>query len=188
MTPYKASVVLERKFVCPCCNDYKFLYSHLIQPACISELRPSYTWNCDNCVSDITFSVDPVEFSVTIMDTVTPPKGQAKMLVLLELNTGDVCLKKPVYIVVEHSNYNTRGKGYASDLVKIAVWLKYYYEVHTCPTNYLDVVDVIEGLNDDPHGIFQFREVIWKPEGFNDTDFHNSGRDWSELFPSMRDE
>lgn len=184
--PQKASVVLECKFVCPCCKEYKFPYSHLIQRDCVEKLQASYTWTCPECVSNVSFSVDPADFSVTIIATVTPPKGHEKMLVLLELDTGDVTLENPICIVVEHSNYIERGKGYSTDLVEITEWLRYYYNSHTCPTNYLGVVAVVEGMSSDPHGVFRFKEVIWRPKDFNRVKFSNEGGDWSELFPSMR--
>ena len=54
---------------------------------------------------------------------------------------------------------------------------RYYYEEHTCPTNYLRAEMVIEAdtMDDDPHGIFEFVDV------FPDNDY-----DEKSLFDEVR--
>lgn len=53
---------------------------------------------------------------------------------------------------------------------------RFYYEEHTCPTNYVGGrVLMLQHLKDsDPHGIFKFEEAIWKIGEIQDEKYLNS--------------
>lgn len=72
---------------------------------------------------------------------------------LLELVPGS----KPIYIVVK-SNSNDFDK-------------RDHYEEHTCPINYLrNIVEVFEGVEADPHGLFKYIESVQTDKIIDDTD------------------
>lgn len=45
---------------------------------------------------------------------------------------------------------------------------RYFYDEHTCPTNYLDIEAIWDGADDDPHGIFAYVATIDRPVNFDD--------------------
>lgn len=68
---------------------------------------------------------------------------------------------------------------------------RYYYEEHSCPTNWFhDIVAVIEGGDADPHGFLKFVATAEIPEGF---DPKHPGADngigeaeiWAKFFPQI---
>ena len=50
--------------------------------------------------------------------------------------------------------------------------LRYYYDEHTCPTNWMRVGAVVFDGREDPHGLFRFVRVIDDAE---DRELHNGG-------------
>ena len=176
----KAITRTNLQFQCPCCEKYYFSYQHLVDEK-PGERRKRYEWTCDKCVATVEFSVDWDDLSVNIINAKKPPEGKAKALVLLRLlPVKGTVLKEPIHIVVEKKNYS-----HEEDLKKFSDDAAYHYNDHTCPTNYLSVEAIIEGNDDDPHGIFHFVEAIWMPEGFDHCEFHNKGGHWSSLFEMM---
>ena len=86
----------------------------------------------------------------------------AELLVMDKSITGS----NDVYIVVkgscpcdENGNLDVSGKAY-------------FYELHTCPYNYLRFNIRLNNDNDDPHGIFQWVESVKRPENFEDMEDH----------------
>lgn len=176
----KAVTKTKLEFQCPCCQKHYFSYQHLVDQK-QTERIANYRWTCNNCVASVKFSVDWNNSSVEIVDTNKAPEGKAKALVLLRLlPTKEAQLNEPIHIVVKKNNYS-----HEEDLKKFSDNSTYYYNDHTCPTNYLGVERIIEGDDDDPHGIFQFVEAIWMPEGFEAHEFHNKGGYWPSLFERM---
>lgn len=176
----KAITKTNLQFQCPRCEKHYFSYQHLVDQK-QTERRKRYEWTCGNCVATVEFSVDWDDLSVNIINAKKPPEGKAKALVLLRLlPVKGTVLKELIHIVVEKKNYS-----HEEDLKKFSDIAAYWYNDHTCPANYLGVVSVIEGGDDDPHGIFQFVEAIWMPEGFDSCEFHNKGGSWSSLFEKM---
>lgn len=171
----KPVLLTTRSFVCPHCNNHKFNYEHL----CQQEVAGEWRWFCNNCGSEISFSLnEQLELEVTNIKVAKHPK--ALVLLRLEPNDGD-SLKKPLYLIISTLNYR-----HTEDLAEYADQQAYYYNEHTCPSNFLGGNTVIYGNDDDPHGIFQFVEAIWMPEGFDSTEFHNNGSDYTTLFQSLR--
>lgn len=107
--------------------------------------------------------------------------SEEKHLVLLKLEAGEC----RVFFVLKQSKQNDDWKPEN---------YQYFYEKHSCPTNWFhDIVAVIEDGDADPHGFLDFVAVRDIPEGF-DPDRPgntNSGIDeaevWAELFPELND-
>ena len=38
---------------------------------------------------------------------------------------------------------------------------QYFYEEHTCPTNWLRIPMISVAGNHDPHGLFEFVDAVW---------------------------
>ena len=165
---------IKPTFTCPVCGEHDFGYAHLLtEPS-----KEVYTWSCAHCVSDISFSLK--DNTTPVLEKVkSPEEGKAFLLALLRLDTEET-LKKPIFIVVKVPNYT-----HETDLEKKKHQLRYYFDEHTCPSNYLHVT-IIEGDDDDPHGIFNFVDAVWVPNDFCWSEFRNSGGDYSTLFPCMR--
>ena len=64
---------------------------------------------------------------------------------------------------------------------------QYFYNEHTCPTNYMgDVEAVIYEKDADPHGVFEWVATIDKPE---DWDYGpEEFEEWCALFPELRED
>ena len=64
----------------------------------------------------------------------------------------------------------------------------YFYNEHTCPTNYMgDVEAVIYEKDADPHGVFEWVATIDKPEDFEE----GLPREFNELcvlFPELMED
>lgn len=57
----------------------------------------------------------------------------------------------------------------------------YYYNEHTCPTNWTDEIEAVISKGDyDPHGFATFVRRIPVPEKYDQVE-----ADWSELFPEI---
>lgn len=137
------NVQLETKafFTCSNCeNPEKNYLSHLPLGA---QAGP---WNCDQCGAEYWPTCNADGSGYTIRQELGTERGQdcLKRLKLLKL---DVEPGEDVYLVVD-------GMGDSDD--------SYFYDEHTCPTNYLKRVRAIvsqRGLqtpDDDPHGVFKY--------------------------------
>jgi hypothetical protein len=94
----------------------------------------------------------------------------SKRLILLRVD-------RPCFFVVEGNAYFSKPTDTEEDAVSHAT---YYYDEHTCPTNWTDnIVAVIQDGDDDPHGFARFVRMVESVEDYDDCDFHG----WEELFP-----
>jgi hypothetical protein len=101
------------------------------------------SWQCSGCLTQLMF-----DFESDTIQTLEEgyPDSVSKTLTLLRLDPLD----KPVYLIVEGSVFYNKDGKYNKDQ-------SYYYNEHTCPTNYLqNTFKVYVGDNDDPHGLFEF--------------------------------
>jgi hypothetical protein len=107
------------------------------------------TWTCNKChqvanikrVSEYDFDTVPVEgkkdtpVTVTLRSVTVPP-------ITLKLNTWKYA----------HSQGLSQEKYEANE--------RYFYNEHTCPTNWVREIEEIEFEGDrDPHGVFKFVSV-----------------------------
>jgi len=116
--------------VCPCCEKQTSSIDHLL------NTDISTSWYCDSCGERyrIIFKKSGEVFTQAIGERVN------KNIVLLK--NGNVGL------VVEGMSFSDAESNH-----------EYYYNEHTCPTNYmknvLAVID-LEHNDSDPHGIFEY--------------------------------
>ncbi len=124
-----------RYISCPACAKSKHAVSHL-GAGCRT------LWYCDDCGVrfDVhVLSADQVDCSVI------PDSRRKKILVRLRST-------RPVTVIVEGMSFHPDDEpdGFVERQ-------RYYYEEHTCPSNFLGVEKVMDDSGDeDPHGIFSF--------------------------------
>jgi transcription elongation factor Elf1 len=152
--------VIKTYVVCPHCNENSGgSIDHLI--ADHKEWHWG-TWYCDNCGGGFagTVTADGV-VTVNKMDD-----SFSKCFDLLRIPPQ----KSPVYIV--RSASHPTGREHAGT--------KYYYESHSCPTNWLTNIKMIsiEG-NKDPHGLIEYVGTA----AFDQKTVDDCNHDWSETFP-----
>ncbi len=121
--------------VCPSCNQPDKSVDHL------KGQRVDTMWYCDHCGKRYEFTVLP---DLTVKELKATGEYLEKAIVLLR--NGSVGL------VVEGMTFHCPGKrdDHSHD---------YFYNEHTCPTNYMRYVCAVvdlEAKDTDPHGIFQY--------------------------------
>ena len=87
------------------------------------------------------------------------------------------------YFVVE-------GLGDVDDsLAEVKTHAEYYYNEHTCPTNFARCFEAIVHKGDfDPHGVFQFVDVVWMTCDYEGRD-DNAKELWlKKAFPQLEDQ
>lgn len=170
----KVTPIIKQFFSCPNCKDHDFEVSHLDKNNIWTR-----SFTCVSCNAKVDFTYDGTE--VDIKDVELPPEGKSHILVLLKPVFQPEGSDKPVYLVVHKPNYI-----FETDLNQLQRTEEFYYNSHTCPSNYLGGTVVLEGGDDDPHGIFQFQEAVFCDATFDTTEFHNGGGDYSTIFNTLK--
>lgn len=93
-----------------------------------------------------------------------------KTLTLLRLDPQE----HPVYFVVE-----TYGDPPATEDDR--EHLMYFYEEHSCPTNYIRCEAIISKNDTDPHGLFTYVRSIPRPKALDEA--HYADALWNGAFP-----
>lgn len=128
----------KRYFTCIKGCDHEFFVEHLLDGTCSS--RTAGPWYCDVCGLGHNIEIlGNGEISVTASS-----KGQMRtQYVLLELPPQ----KESIFFEVE-------GMRFEADIDEDHD--RYYYEEHTCPTNWFrKVLEVSIGKDGDPHGLWK---------------------------------
>ena len=134
----KATPVLSYVLMCPECGKGNFSWGHL-KPG--QAFGP---WYCDECGVGITGKAEADGADVEIRQG----ERRENRLALLELKS-----EEPVYVLIDAS----RVRGANETEEETNHHDRYFYDEHTCPTNWLDnVVEVFHGSEPDPHGLFRF--------------------------------
>lgn len=100
-----------------------------------------------------------------------------KTLDLLAIDTTD----GPLYFVLE-------GIALFGSEQEVREARGYFYEEHTCPTNFIrdPVVAIFADGDDDPHGVFRFVDFAWMTLAYIDAKAQCRGRDYlSSVFPQL---
>lgn len=92
-----------------------------------------------------------------------------KIYVLLSIDT----MNGKAYFVVEGLNQ------WPTTYEELQSNTRYFYEEHTCPTNYIRIPMICFNKDVDPHGLFKFEEAVWMVEGKHDEDY------FCEIFPQL---
>lgn len=98
-----------------------------------------------------------------------------KIVTLLAIDST----KGPIYFVVEGL---AEWPCEYDELQRIKA---YYYETHTCPTNFIDVKMIAHGGDPDPHGVFRFVRSIWMTDEYNCRTGHELDEYLATVFPEM---
>jgi len=91
--------------------------------------------------------------SVTVDGTITVEERPGTMqegLVLLRLQRPE----GPLYLVVHDRYFPPLEEGETEN--DRFDRKRFYYEEHTCPTNYIPIYDILAPEDVDPHGAFEF--------------------------------
>lgn len=100
-------------------------------------------------------------------------------LVLLKIENKDGA---PVYFVVEGLSHWPEDK-------EQTMWkhARYFYEEHTCPTNFIRIPMISWAGNHDPHGVFQFVDAVWMTDEYQAAEQEGGTDDYLlEAFPQLR--
>jgi hypothetical protein len=101
-------------------------------------------------------------------------RERIQVWVLLRARTWD---GDPLYFVLRTYRYGSNWDEGA---------FEYFYNEHTCPTNYLGVEAVIAHGDDDPHGALEFVAAVDVPAVDSDeSDEDMSFDEWREVFPQI---
>lgn len=127
----------ERYIFCPICGKEGKRVDHL-------PIGCKTVWYCDECGGE--FRLQVIEGG----DVECEATGHRKDRTLVTLRSD-----APVTLVVEGMVFSQTPEDEREHHVE------YFYNEHTCPTNYMgNVLRVISGDGDtDPHGIFRFVKV-----------------------------
>jgi len=134
----QAQLIVDVKYSvsCPSCGDGQFGITHLIDKS-VGKIDTYGPWYCDQCGDGYKISIMDRDVYIDLV----PGEKKRKSIVLLR--SGYVLL------IVE---------GMYFDESEIDDHHAYYYNEHTCPTNYMPNVRMVIDLRDydtDPHGIFE---------------------------------
>lgn len=166
--------------ICPCCNSHRFCVSHLfdgIKKQHSGKDHYAVRWDCPKCVIEFDIHIygpDRVEFSQR------PPKDNPYTPALVLLKSGHD--ESPIYAFVE-------TKAFLKSVVESqqpkedefeSGKMEYYYDQHTCPTNWFhDVTKLIQDGDDDPHGCFTFVAACTEAQAMAFLE-KNPNTEWSE--------
>lgn len=138
----KIELKSKRYWECPDCGQEHFVEHLIAEPS-----EDGHRWRCD-CGQSWRFHVldgTGVELSRSDAERSEP------VLVTLEMPPQD----KPVRITLRGERYYQPGSK--TDTAEADERLRYVYEVHSCPTNWLtNLTEVYLGDEADPHGLFKF--------------------------------
>ena len=172
------SIITKTNRFIKCANpncDYEFQVDHLLT----GNHGTKWNWSCEDCgfENEINAILNKANQIVDLNATInTQNPRTVPIYVLLAYHKKE----EHFFLVVEDKAYDHDGKGH--DLDK-----SYYYNEHTCPTNWMggSVIRLLDGKegDDDPHGIFQFVAAKLKTE--IDSQYgedHNGNLPWFEVF------
>lgn len=125
----------KRFFLCPHCHGGMFEIEHLFEVNPMGG--PTWCWGCKKCGLDVEFKLE--QGQVLARPRHDRPRHVEK-LVLLKMDE--------IHLVVHHSTSEDTTEEQE----------RYYFDQHTCPTNYFrDTVAILLPPHDaDPHGLFQY--------------------------------
>jgi hypothetical protein len=147
----KAQTISHQYILCPNCNKSEHRIDHLKVG---TEFGP---WACDDEKCGIYFNGIRTEDGATL--TVTDDTHRA---VFIELQYCD----DPNLKIIVSGMESSRGCD-KNWWIEYPGHHEYYYNEHTCPTNFLLGVEQVDYKGDiDPHGVFEFVRVLSDEERY----------------------
>lgn len=151
-------------------NVYVETKTHPICPECgsqtgigtIDHLRNEQDfvtrWVCDDCGRSIKIHV--VDGTLRSAE-VSPAEHWVKGVAVLKLEPQD----HPIYFAIEHSDYRPMSAQHESEADRDES-RRFLFESHSCPTNWLRPILVVDGADSDPHGLLKY--VLWREMDLSD--------------------
>lgn len=143
--------------ICPHCNEKSGRQiSHLYD----QTPRSWGPWECDNCDKYFSGTVNAPR-DVTLVKEDRPPKTRLLTLMKFPGKKGDV------FFVLNHFDY---GHGDPND--ELQSHNQYFFEEHSCPTNWLrDTAVVVQNGDQDPHGFLEHVRTVRVEKYFDENDY-----------------
>jgi predicted RNA-binding Zn-ribbon protein involved in translation (DUF1610 family) len=149
-------------YKCPNCGEFSSSLTHI-------EVGQTFgPWYCSDCGRGyvgkrITHTeVDLNTYLRQCIKTLVLLRNDDGLdLTMLEAHSVEVAEYKPVFVIVEGIHVIDNDKEelrFDGD--------QYFYEEHSCPTNFMKVECFIQGDDADPHGIWLWVETIVKPNDY----------------------
>ncbi len=132
--------ITKRMLLCPHCEQEEFSIEHL------QRGRSAGPWYCDQCGGS--FDLDLLvsgEVDVTL-------RAERKVLTynLLVLDPHQT----PIAFIVEGMRFENPSKPESEEDIHRSA--EFFYEEHSCPTNWFEPVKILVDGDDDPHGFLRF--------------------------------
>lgn len=142
---------------CPSCEKGEFDISHL------RAGETAGPWYCDDCGAAAKFEV----VSETLVKV--EPTGDKKIVTDVHLVLDDP-KQLPLTLIVTGSAFGKVGQ--ADDGILAGRGDRYFYEEHTCVSNYLRAVKKVVAADgdEDRHGIFRWEKTVLESDKKEDTD------------------
>lgn len=156
--------------MCPWCDEKSGgRVDHLYDMAMPCSFGP---WQCDKCKKQFRGTIiAPGDVSLVRDESARDSFSRSIALLKFDGKEG------PVYFVMDHNRYHN---GEVESDEENQSHQRYFFEEHSCPTNWLrECVAVIEDGDCDPHGFLDFVRAVDVPEDFDEDD---DGQ-WPILFP-----
>jgi rubredoxin len=126
----------DRYILCPACGKDDFSVGHL-------PIGTKTAWYCDVC--GVRFKLHVLVNNEVECEVIEGERKEKRRVVLQ--SSGPVTLHLKTFTISPGDDEEFHAE--------------YYYNEHTCPTNFMrDVVKVIDKTgDDDPHGVFKFVSI-----------------------------
>lgn len=133
--------IADKRFVrCCVCNEHEFRIDHI-------GVGQKVRWSCDFCGNELNITVNAASCEVV-------PTGRLQTPVTVTLRSKTI---PPITLKLHSWKY-----AHSADDSKEEYegHQQYFYDEHTCPTNFMSQVGqiIFEG-DTDPHGVFEFVSV-----------------------------
>lgn len=137
----KPEIHTRRYFKCPAGCDHEFIVENLLASGKDSNAGP---WECAVCGRPWVITFKDGELEVTEHEGIERRRYNDFTILELPPQTESVFFK------IKSMRWQPTLTPEALDKHR------YYYEEHTCPVNWLGVLEVKVGKDADPHGLFRF--------------------------------
>lgn len=156
---------------CPHCDDNTGdTIDHLLQQLEAGKTVKAGPWSCGNC--GLPYEVVSENGALTIRKSEAKYASKTiKTWDLLELTTQE---GKRVRLLLNQKRWERNGEVICPQ--EVEDHKEYYYNEHTCPTNWTgSIFAVIEEDDEDPHGVFQFVASVDQDKAiYKDVDARNN--------------
>lgn len=163
-----SSIIRHDFAICPWCETEGGRVDHLYGDRMPAKAGP---WSCKECGNAYNILV---RAAGDVDVTKTEGRGHTtRAMALLKFDGKN----GPVFFVMDHGHYHS---GEPETDEEFQGHTRYFFEEHSCPTNWLhECVAVIQDGDTDPHGFLDFVRTVDVPQDF---DADNDDQ-WAILFP-----